>query len=69
MINALLTLVVYAIILGVFVWLVHYLVDTIPIADPFGRIAKIGVTIIAVVVLLMLLLNVVNDGTLMPRFR
>jgi hypothetical protein len=69
MINALLTLVVYAIILGVFVWLVHYLVDSIPISDPFGRIAKIGVTIIAVIVLLMLLLNVVNDGTVMPRFR
>lgn len=69
MINALLTLVVYAIILGIFVWLVHYLVDTIPIAEPFGRIAKIGVTVIAVVVILMLLLSVVNDSAILPRFR
>ena len=69
MINALLTLVVYAIILGVFVWLVHYLVDSIPISEPFARIAKIGVTVIAVVVILLLLLDVVNNGAILPRFR
>jgi hypothetical protein len=69
MINALLTLVVYAIILGVFVWLVHYLVDSIPIGEPFARIAKIGVTVIAVVVILLLLLDVVNNGAILPRFR
>jgi hypothetical protein len=69
MINALLTLVVYVIALGLVVWLVHYLVDTIPLGEPFGRLAKILVIVVAVLVILMLLLNVVNDGTMLPRFR
>jgi hypothetical protein len=69
MMNALLTLFIYVFVLGIFVWLVHYLVDSIPIADPFGRWAKILAVVFAVLILLMLMLSVVNDSALLPRFR
>ena len=69
MIGVLLTIIIYAVVLGLVVWLVHYLVDVTPIAPPFGRIAKIAVTVVAVLILVLLLLSLVDSGPLrFPRF-
>lgn len=68
MISVLLTLIIYALVLGLVVWLVHYVIDVTPIGPPFGRIAKIAVTVVAVLIMVMLLLTLVDSGPVrLPR--
>ena len=68
MINSLITLLIYCIVLGVVVWLINYLVATLPIADPFGRIIRIATMVIAVLIVILLLLSLVDSGPVrLPR--
>jgi hypothetical protein len=68
MISVFFTIIIYALVLGLVVWLVHYLVDVTPIAPPFGRIAKIAVTVVAVLIMVLLLLSLVDSGPVrLPR--
>jgi preprotein translocase subunit SecE len=62
MISALLSLVLYIIVLGLIYWLLDYLIRTIPIPDPFGRVARIILVVVAVLIIIMLLLSLVGDG-------
>jgi hypothetical protein len=52
-------------------WLLTYLVDTIPVPAPFNRVAKIVITVIGVLILIVLLLNLVGivepGRPLLPR--
>lgn len=63
MISALITLIIYLLVLGLLYWLVIYVVDTIPIPDPPARIIKIALMVLMVLVIIVLLLNMLGGGT------
>lgn len=58
MINQLIWLLVYVVCIGLLCWLIYWVVDTIPIPDPFNRFVKIAVVVIGVIALVMLLLKI-----------
>jgi hypothetical protein len=70
MVSALIYLVVYIIVIALILWLLNYLVDAIPIQEPFRRVAKIAILVVGVLIVILLLLNFVGaiDGG-MPRLR
>jgi hypothetical protein len=69
MIGTLITIIIYCVVLGLIVWLLNYLIDVIPLAEPFARIARIVVIVLAVLIVIMLLLSLVDSGPLrFPRF-
>jgi hypothetical protein len=63
MISALVTLIIYLLVLGLLYWLVIYIIDTVPIPDPPARIIKIALMVIMVLVVVVLLLNLLGMGT------
>jgi hypothetical protein len=65
MIAALVYLVIYLIVLGLIVWLLTYLIDMIPLPDPFGRVARVCVLVIGVLIAILILLNFIGVDT--PR--
>jgi hypothetical protein len=71
MISALITLIVYLLVLGLLYWLVIYVLDTIPIPDPPNRIIKIALMVLMVLVIIVLLLNILGVGgdLHMPRLQ
>ena len=70
MISALLTLIVYAMVIGLLLWLLQYVLNSFPVPEPFRRVIWIGAVVIAVLVLIMLLLDVMGGGNIgIPRFR
>lgn len=62
MISALLTLIIYLLVLGMLYWLVIYVIDNVPIPDPPARIIKIALMVLLVLVVIMLLLNLLGIG-------
>ena len=62
MVGALITILLYCIIVGIIIWLVNYLVDNLPIAEPFGRIAKILAIVVGAIVIILLLLSLADTG-------
>lgn len=58
----LIQVIVWALALGLIVWLVNYIVDTIPIPEPFGRVIKIIAVVLAVLVLIVLLFKLASLG-------
>lgn len=70
MITSLIYLVVYIIVLGLIVWLLNYMIDAIPLQEPFHRIAKIALMVVSVLIVILLLLNFIGvlDGG-PPRLR
>jgi hypothetical protein len=62
MISMLVTLIIYLLIVGLLLALVFYVVDAIPIPDPFGRFLKIAIIVIACLVVILLLLQMVGGG-------
>jgi hypothetical protein len=68
MIGALITLIIYIIVVGILLWLAWYVLDAIPVPEPLNRFAKIGITVIVVLVIVLLLLNFagVDTGIRMP---
>jgi len=70
MINSLILLVVYIIVIGLVIWLLHYLIDAIPLPEPFHRVAKIALLVIGVLIVILLLLQFVGVvDTSLPRVR
>lgn len=68
MIGSLITLVIYIIILGLVLGLLHYVVNSLPVFAPFRQIANIIIMVIGVIALIMILLSLVGDGSFrMPR--
>jgi len=63
MIGALITLIIYLLVLGLLYWLVIYVLDTIPIPDPPNRIIKIALMVLMVLIVVVLLLNMLGVGT------
>ena len=60
MIAGLIYLVVYIIVVGLVLWLLNYLVDTVPLQDPFRRVAKIAILVIGVLIIILLLLQFIG---------
>jgi len=69
MIGALITLIVYLLVIGILWWLVIYIVDAIPIPNPPNRIIKIVLMVILSIVIIVMLLNLVgvHTGVDLPR--
>jgi amino acid transporter len=62
MISALITLIVYLLILGILIWLVYYVVDAIPLPEPINRIVKLAVVVVCALIVIVLLLNLLGAG-------
>jgi hypothetical protein len=62
MIEALITLVIYAIVIGLICFLLLWLVDSIPLPEPFRTVARAAIMIIAVLIVILLLLQLVGGG-------
>lgn len=71
MIGALITFVIYVIVLAVIWWLISYVLDNFPLPEPANRILRVGAVIIIVIVAVLLLLSLVGVGGLegVPRLR
>lgn len=57
MIHALVELVIYIVVLGAVVWLLLWLIDYVPIPEPFHRVARVVVVVVGVLILILLLLQ------------
>jgi hypothetical protein len=64
MISSLIYLVVYIIVVGLIMWLLNYLIDAVPLPEPFHRVAKVALLVIGVLIIILLLLNFIGvlDG-------
>jgi hypothetical protein len=60
MITSLIMLVVYIIVVGLVLWLLNYLVDAVPLQDPFRRVAKVAIIVIGVLIIILLLLQFIG---------
>ena len=70
MISTLLTLIVYALVIGLLLWLLSYVLSSFPVPEQFRKIIWIVAVVIAVIFLIMLLLDVVGGGNIgVPRIR
>lgn len=68
MIQALVTLLIYLACVGILIWVVYYVVDNVPIPDPFGRWAKILCVVFAALIIIAFLLSLAGVGGIdMPR--
>jgi len=70
MIGALLTLVVYVVILAVLWWLANYILDNFPLPEPANKIVRVALVIIIVIAAIYVLLDalgLVTGGV--PRLR
>jgi len=70
MITGLVTLVIYIIVVGIILWLLRYLVNTLPMDAQFQQVANVIILVVGVLILILLLLNFVGlvDGGL-PKLR
>jgi hypothetical protein len=68
MIGTLITLIVYAIVLGLLYWLVDYLLGVFPLPDPIPRIIRAVMIVIIVLILISIILGLAGvEGV--PRLR
>jgi maltodextrin utilization protein YvdJ len=67
MVEALLHLVIYLLIVGTILWLLLYLVDTLPMFAPFQKAARIVIMVIGVVILIYILLGLLGSAPRLPR--
>lgn len=68
MITSLIMLVVYLIVIGIIVWLLIYLIDNVPLPEPFNRVARVVIMVVGVLIVILLLLQFVGAiDTGIPR--
>jgi hypothetical protein len=67
MIASLVYLVIYLIVIGLIVWLLTYLVDMVPLPEPFARVARFAIIAIGVLIVILLLLQFVGGDLGVPR--
>jgi hypothetical protein len=69
MIQALITLIIWLLVVGILYWIVIYVLDAIPIPDPPNRIIKVVLAVVLALALLLMLLDLlgVNTGVNMPK--
>jgi hypothetical protein len=64
--QSLVTVVVYLIVAGLIMWLLWWLIDYVGLPEPFNKVARVIMAIVAVLVIIGILLSLVG-GT--PVFR
>jgi len=62
MIGALINLIIWLLIVGILLALVYYVLDAIPIPQPFNRIIRVVLVVVAVLVVVLLLLQLIGGG-------
>jgi hypothetical protein len=62
MVTALVYFTIYVIVLGLVIWLLLYVIDAVPLPDPFNRVARVCIIVIGVLILILLLLNLIGLG-------
>lgn len=67
--SAIISLIIWLLVIGILYWLVLYVIQTIPIPDPPARFIKIALTVILVLVLLNIILNLfgISTGVGVPK--
>lgn len=63
MISSLIYLVIYLVVTGLIVWLLLYVIDAIPLPEPFHRIARVLVIVLGVIIIIVLLLSLIGEPT------
>lgn len=69
MISALITLVIYLVVLGLIIWLLVYLVDTIAPPEPFHRVARVLIMVVGILIVILLLLQFIGTDVPFPRLK
>jgi len=70
MISALVTLLVYILVIGLVIWLALFVLDQFPMPEPFGRVARVVIIAVGVIILILLLLDILGSGSVgLPRWR
>lgn len=69
MVASLIQLVIWIIVVGLIFWVLNYLVDTLPLPEPFHKVAKVILAVVAVLVVLMVLLQLLGVSTGFPPLR
>ena len=71
MISALITLIVYIIILALLWWLVNYVLDNFPLPEPANRLIRVAVVVAIVLIVIFLVLGLFGVGgfSSVPRIR
>jgi hypothetical protein len=62
MIGALVSLTIYLVVVGLVVALLLYIIDVIPLPEPFHRVARIAVIVLACLIVIVLLLGLIGEG-------
>lgn len=66
-IESLVRIVVYLIVIGAVFGLLNYLIDNVPMFEPYKKVAKIVLLVLGVLVLIGLLLSLVGGGPVLIR--
>jgi hypothetical protein len=71
MIGALITLIVYIVVLAILWWLANFVLDNFPLPDPANRLVRVAIVIIIVFAAIYVLLGVFGIGGVdgVPRLR
>jgi len=67
MVETLLHLVIYLLILGVIFWLLDYVINTVPIFEPFRTAARVVLVVVGVIILVYILLGLMGTAPRLPR--
>jgi len=62
MIQSLVQFVIYIVVVGLIVGLLLWLIDNVPIPEPFHRVARIAIIVIGVLIVVLLLLSLISGG-------
>jgi hypothetical protein len=57
------------IIIGVIVWLLLYLIDVVPLPEPFNRVARVAIIVVGVLIIILLLLQFIGADVPVPRLK
>jgi hypothetical protein len=55
-------LVIYLVVVGLVAWLLMFLLDYIPVPQPFNKIGKVVIMVLSVLIVIFLLLDLVGGG-------
>ena len=65
--TALVYFVVYLIIAGLIIWLLHWLISYAGLPEPFAKVARIVLAVVAVLIVIGILLNLIGQPVIVLR--
>jgi hypothetical protein len=60
MITSLIYLLIYLLIIGLVVWLALYVINAVPLPEPFHTVARVVIVVIGCLALILVLLNFIG---------